>query len=948
MKKSLNILSFKLFLLTLMMMSSSHLWADAVVSWSENKNTEHRKIAVLLPQSGPHADYGQLQFNGYKCAEVEILRTSKDHQIKYFDVGTDHSDLEKYLEEEVMPWNPDLLVGPYSSQCAVRVAEFLSHKKIPLLIPTATLDSLSKKTDSNVFRLASTAGFMARLTTDYINENRDAWGLNSIMVIAEKSDFSKGIIKEFMNIGQQEKESLAVKIIEYNIGELSTVFHPTEWGPSAVISITRSKMDCQKLATAATREPFKFFGCSSGYLTPTFKKFAKEKSLELYLITPWQDDRNSPVVKDFIQQYQRKFNNAFSTAYPQYHSVQAYSSLITAYQASLDAQSKNVNIFDALSGLNMQTPLGDIRFVNFSGYYRQVPTTVVIQSVKEGIPRTVYPFDQAKKNQSVAKRVVTKKLSAIEMILSNQVVSLFVIIALGLIIGEITIFNVSFGSSAVIFVALVFGHFKFTIPSGIGTLGLIIFMYCVGVSAGPAFFRAFASKGVGLAKLGLVVVSSAAMAIFVSSKIFNVPISLASGIFAGALTSTPALAAAMDNLKDSGALVSVGYGIAYPFGVIGVVLFVQLIPKLLKIDLNQLAKEVGKVSSKTKIVREWIEVNNESLAGQKISESHVLDAFSCQMSRLYIDGRVFSITEDATFRIGMVVLVIGEKNNLAEVISILGKIYDQPIHHTLEQERCEIVITSKNIVGKTIQSLATLKNFGLLITRVQRGETQFIPKGKTVLENVDKLTVVGLRDEVKIFMKFAGHRSKALNETDLLSLIGGVLLGVLLGMVSFSLPGGSAFSLGMSGGPLLVALILGYFGKFGKITGRFPPAALNILRDLGLVFFLAQAGIKAGGAFVETIQEYGAVLFFVGALVTITPMVTGYFWATKVMKLNLLEALGGICGGMTSTPALGSIAGKTDSEIPIVSYATAYPVALILMIICVQLIIELSATFFLS
>ena len=909
---------------------------------SEPRGSE-KKIAILVPQSGPYAKYGNLQMEGYKLAEVDMGSHGKKTEMRYFDIGTDAVSLEELLEKNVLPWEPDIIVGPYSSFNASRISDHIQKYDIPLIIPTATLDSLTKSPSLNNYRIAPTSGFLAVLTLEYIEKNFKTWGSEKIIICAEKSTFSKGAIASIKSLSEA-MDLPTIEIVEYDAGQLIDAASKTISAPNAVIiSITRSVDDGKKIGDLISHKS-QWFGFASAYLTPEFRKHAKDKALKLNLVNPWFDDSSSELVKDFITKFKRKYQNAFSHAEPQYHNVQAYTALRVAEEALSQSRETKHRLKDVLASLHLNTPMGDIRFVNLGGYYKQSPLTAVIQRLEEGAEETVYPFDKVNKAaSSLAPAIQTEKPTVLKTLLGNQIVALFIIIALGLMLGNISVLNVNLGASGVIFVALVFGHFHFTIPSGIGTLGLVIFIYCVGISAGPAFFRAFVSKGADLAMLSVIVTGAAAIAIFACSKFFDIPIALATGIFAGSLTSTPALAAAMDNLKDAGSLVSVGYGIAYPFGVVGVVLFVQLAPKLLRKDLDVIAKQVGEKQKKKRIVREWLEIQNSSLSGIKINECKAIESFSCQISRTFEHDLVSAVGPNTEFKIGQVVLVVGDEDDIEQITNLLGKKYDKVISQTLEQERSELVVTSKSVVGKSIREINPIKNFGTVITRIERGGNSFVPTSSTLLEPVDKITVVGNREDVEKFTKHVGHRPKALNETSLLSLVIGVLLGILLGQMSFALPGSEGFSLGLSGGPLLVSLVIGHFGRIGNMSGRMPTAAMNILRDVGLVFFLAQAGIKAGGSFVSTIQEYGMVLFFVGAIVSSAPIIIGYLWATYVMKLNLLEALGGICGGMTSTPALGSITAKTDSGIPVVSYATAYPVALILMIVFVQVIIQLSA-----
>ena len=217
----------------------------------------------------------------------------------------------------------------------------------------------------------------------------------------------------------------------------------------------------------------------------------------------------------------------------------------------------------------------------------------------------------------------------------------------------------------------------------------------------------------------------------------------------------------------------------------------------------------------------------------------------------------------------------------------------------------------------------------------------FVPNANTRIQTHDILTTVGTAQSLKDFAKAIGHRDNAIDSTDLLSLSAGLTLGIIAGLIPCGLPGGKPFTLGLAGGPLIVALLLGHFGKVGNIVGHIPRPTRMLLQDLGLVFFLASAGIKGGVSLWTTVQEYGITLFGLGVLVSSIPMIVAWPLARKYFKLDPLQTLGGICGGMTSTPALGAITDKTDSQIPVISYVSAYPVALIVMILIAKILIGL-------
>lgn len=389
------------------------------------------------------------------------------------------------------------------------------------------------------------------------------------------------------------------------------------------------------------------------------------------------------------------------------------------------------------------------------------------------------------------------------LLMDQPLIVLFALIAGGLLLGGVKLKGIGFGSSGVLFTALLAGHLGYSIPSGIGKLGLVLFVYCVGIGAGDRFFASLAREGAALAKLAMLIVALGAATAWAGAVLLDIPAGLATGIFAGALTSTPALAAATEAMtmsaKGGADAVSIGYGIAYPFGVVGVVLFVQVLPRILGIDLDS--------------------------ASGKADAMH------------------------------------GDRKG--------------------------------NVSAET---------------------TKPNP---------------------------AGQRGSAIDLPCLLSLSVGLTLGVLLGTLPFGLPGGTPITLGLAGGPLLVALILGHFGKVGPIVGSIPRPTRMLLQELGLVFFLASAGVRGGGALADTLREHGPLLFVLGICISCLPLAAAWPIATRLLKMNPLQALGGICGGMTSTPALGAITATTDSQTPVVSYASAYPVALVFMIIISKLLIKL-------
>ncbi len=375
-----------------------------------------------------------------------------------------------------------------------------------------------------------------------------------------------------------------------------------------------------------------------------------------------------------------------------------------------------------------------------------------------------------------------------ENLFSNTLMMVFLIAVIGYLVGSIRICGIELGTAGILLVALVFGHFGVEIPSLVREFGLICFVTAVGFIAGPNFFRNFKLNAASYILLGVIIIASGALTCVLIILLCGIPTDLSVGIMAGALTSTPGLAAALESTGSDAA--SVGYGIAYPFGVVGVVLFVQLVPKILKTDMA------------------------------------------------------------------------AERENF--------------------------------------RAAAMVKN------------EEFRKKGKAKLFYADSMG----------FFPFSLA----------------IVLGIVLAKIEITLPGGGVFSLGTSGGPLIAGLILGHFGHIGRLSVKVEKSVLQCLREFGLALFLLGAGTQAGAGFIDILKEHGALLFVYGALMTLIPMLLGYFFAAKVLKLSVFNNLGSICGGMTSTPALGTLIRVTETDDVASAYAATYPVALVMVVLACQFI----------
>ncbi|MFI4876754.1 MAG: aspartate:alanine exchanger family transporter [Blastopirellula sp. JB062] len=514
------------------------------------------------------------------------------------------------------------------------------------------------------------------------------------------------------------------------------------------------------------------------------------------------------------------------------------------------------------------------------------------------------------------------------------------VISIGLLVGQISLAGLTLGSAGVLFVGLVAGHFQMKVPAGTGEIGLAAFVYCVGLGAGPTFFRSLAQDGRTLALLGAVIVSSGAATAWCVGKALQLPPELASGVFAGAMTSTPALGALTTALPNSPD-VAVGFGIGYPFGIIAVVAFVQALPKLLRRDLKSSAAGDPNAAA-SRIVRKLVEIRNPAVVGRRPSSIPMIEATNCQTPRVRDGEQLRPTPHDFQFQLDQQVLLVGPQGRLENVIDLLGVEVEGAEHLLLDAERQRrlIVATASEVVGHTLKELRLLSKYGVTITRIRRHDIEFVPSAMTKIEYGDLLTAVGEPESWPQVEQLAGHRPAALDQSNVISLSIGLLAGVALGMLPVSIAG-QTIQLGLAGGPLLAGLVLGHFGRFGPLVGHLPRPARLLLMETGLTLFLASAGVAAGGDFLKVLQSQGVGLCLGAAAVAIVPLSVGFLLSQYVLKLRLLKSLGAICGGMTSTPGLAAITTTTDAAEPVVAYVAAYPIALGLVTILAPMLVEL-------
>ena len=528
-------------------------------------------------------------------------------------------------------------------------------------------------------------------------------------------------------------------------------------------------------------------------------------------------------------------------------------------------------------------------------------------------------------------------MDSIIVLLKDPLLVVVVIIFLGSWLGQIKFKGLSLGSAGVLLVAMVFGHFGYEVSPIIQSFGLSLFIVAVGLQAGPRFFRMIRTSGFIFGIIGLLIVFIAAITTILVAKVFDLSPALSIGLMTGALTSTPGLAAALEATNDP--IASVGYGIAYPFGVLAVVLFVQLLPRVLKVDLwKDLQQNVNPARNEQSPEVTTIEVTNPDINKRTLRELKFQRDNSVVISRVIRNHRNIIALSDTVMLNGDKLVTVGMRSDIDKFSTIVGKEVETNLNNSDHIKLRRVVVDSEDVIGKNIKELRLRRNYGVTVTRMERSGIEFNQNARMRLERGDVLTIVSSEDRLDVIEKLFTRKKLTTTNVHIFSLSIILLLGILIGMVPIHLPGLGTISLGVAGGPLFVALIIGHFGKIGPIHARYYQPSNQVVRDIGLVLFLAGAGTTAGQGLVDVIQSEGLSLVFGGALITLAPIVVGFVIARKIFRLSVIHSLGALCGGMTSTPGLGSVNQLIDSDDPAIAYAAAYPFALIFVAIAAQLL----------
>lgn len=522
-------------------------------------------------------------------------------------------------------------------------------------------------------------------------------------------------------------------------------------------------------------------------------------------------------------------------------------------------------------------------------------------------------------------------------LLSNSYFALFLIVALGFILGRVKLFGLTLDVSAVIFVALIFGHFGVIVPTDFQYLGLVLFIFTIGIQAGPGFFESFKKEGRQLAAFATILILVAGLITVGIVYAFKIDKNIAIGLFTGALTSTPGLAAAIDYTGSP--LASIGYGVGYPFGVIGVIVFIRFLPKIMGISLKKSEEDYhSKIQEEfPEIIRRNFVVENENVVGKSISELRIRYMTKAVVSRILHAGKAVTPSPETVLHKGDLIKAVGTEEALKRVELLIGEPTEEEIPLDPNYDVRSVLVTNKEVVNKTIGQINLLHTYNATITRIRRSGINIVPTPNSKLQFGDKLIIASSKANMEMVANIFGNDQKRLSDTDILPVALGIILGVLVGKINIAL-GNFSFSLGLTGGVLVVALVLSRLGKTGPVIWTMSGAANQLLRQLGLIFFLAAVGTSAGAEIVSIFEQYGFKLFLLGGLITLIPMIISAIAGKWFFKMNVLSMLGALSGSMTSTPGLAAADSMTETNAHSIAYATVYPVAMVLLIIIVQLI----------
>ena len=533
------------------------------------------------------------------------------------------------------------------------------------------------------------------------------------------------------------------------------------------------------------------------------------------------------------------------------------------------------------------------------------------------------------------------------------------VVAVGVLLGKIKFFGVSLGVTFVLFAGIVCGHFGFTgntqILNFVQDFGLILFVFCIGLQVGPSFFTSFKKGGVSMNVIAVgVVLLNIAVAVGLYYALGGrIELPMMVGILCGAVTNTPGLGAANEALSQfsyDGPQIAMGYACAYPLGVLGIIGSIILVRLLCRINLKNEEEDIAQQEAADPHLTPHmmhIEVRNEALNGKTLFQVKNFIGRDFVISRILQNGHVTIPSKDTIFHVGDQMYVVCAEDDAEAIIAFIGpKIKVDWEKQDMPMVSRRILVTQSKMNGKRLGELHLRTIYGVNITRVNRSGMDIFASYNLTLQVGDRVMVVGPQDAVDRVANLMGNSLKRLDHPNIVTIFVGIFLGILFGSLPIAFPGiPTPVKLGLAGGPLIVAILIGRFGYKLRLVTYTTMSANLMLREIGIALFLASVGIKAGANFVQTVVEGDGLLYVgCGFLITVIPLLVMGVIARMRYKMNYFMLMGLMAGSTTDPPALAYANQTANNNAPAVGYSTVYPVTMFLRILTAQLLILILAS----
>ncbi|MDR2962578.1 MAG: putative transporter [Bacteroidales bacterium] len=527
---------------------------------------------------------------------------------------------------------------------------------------------------------------------------------------------------------------------------------------------------------------------------------------------------------------------------------------------------------------------------------------------------------------------------------------------IGIAIGKLEVKKIKLGIAGVLFSGIAIAHFGAPIDEHVlhfvREFGLILFVYSIGVDMGPRFFSSFKKDGMTLNFIAVGIVLGGFGIAALIMYLTKLSPAIIVGILCGAVTNTPSLGAAQQVLTEQGGEAAamagqtgMAYAVAYPFGVIGIILTMILIRLLFRVSMEKEEKDYQDTleDKDSKLHSVEITVSNSNLQGKTIAYIKNIVDTELAVSRIYRHGDYILAMDSEIVQMGDVIYGVSAQNLIGNLEAKIGKVViSEKKEVSGDLSLLNVLITNRKITGKTIEQIGIYRRYPANITRVYRNGIEILPTRSTTIELGDTVKVVGKKEVLKDVKRELGDSIKELSKPNIVAVFLGIFAGVIVGSIPIFIPGIPApAKLGLAGGPLVVAILLGYKGRIRKMSFYMTPGANHFLRELGIVLFLACVGLLSGGKFVETITHGGLQWMLYGMIITFVPiMIAGIIG--RFMKINYLKLCGCIAGSMTDPPALEFANSLSPVQAQSTAYATVYPLTMFLRVFLAQVFVLLT------